>query len=95
MLTEMQMSEVFDSQIRVPPISSLRCLEIVLKEVELFRSSDERRRAMGMLEQAGFAGDGRLNVGVKKLLSVIEMARQEPEEVSERLVTALMGLDSL
>ncbi|KAG9000183.1 transport between ER and Golgi ATPase protein [Tulasnella sp. JGI-2019a] len=95
MLTEMQMIEIFDSQIRVPPISSLRSLEIVLKEVELFRSSDERRRAMGMLEQAGFAGEGKLNVGVKKLLSVIEMARQEPEEVSERLVTALMGLDSM
>jgi len=95
MLTEMQMSEVFDSQIRVPPISNLRSLEIVLKEVELFRSSDERRRAMGMLEQAGFGGEGRLNVGVKKLLSVIEMARQEPEEVSERLVTALMGLDAM
>ncbi|KAG8886954.1 transport between ER and Golgi ATPase protein [Tulasnella sp. 332] len=95
MLTEMQMSEVFDSQIRVPPISNLRSLEIVLKEVELFRASEDRKRAMGMLEQAGFGNDGRLNVGVKKLLSVIEMARQEPEEVSERLVTALMGLDSL
>lgn len=89
------MVELFDSQIRVPPISNLRSLEIVLKEVELFRSSDERRRAMGMLDQAGFAGEGRLNVGIKRLLSVIEMARQEPEEVSERLVTALMGLDSM
>ena len=54
-----------------------------------------------MLIQAGFGGPGKgseemseggLNIGVKKLLSVIEMARQEPEAVGERLVTSLMGL---
>lgn len=88
------MAELFDSQIRVPPISSLRSIEIVLKEVELFPSSEQRRRAMGMLEQAGFAGENRVNVGVKKLLSVIEMARQESEDQdrAERLVTELRNL---
>jgi vesicle-fusing ATPase len=69
-----------------------------LKEVELFRSGDERRQAIDMLRQAGLGGadeGGRgapLNIGVKKLLSMIEMARQEPEAVAERLTTALMGL---
>ncbi|KAF9506121.1 hypothetical protein BS47DRAFT_1353273 [Hydnum rufescens UP504] len=92
MLTEMQMNEVFDSEIRVPPISTLRSLERVLREVELFPSSDERRRAMGMLEQAGFGTEGRLNVGVKKLLSVIEMARQDPQDVGEKLTGALLAL---
>ena len=50
---------------------------------------------MQMLQQAGFGGDsetGGLNIGIKKLLSMIEMARQEPEAVGERLVTSLMGL---
>jgi vesicle-fusing ATPase len=89
---------VFDSELRVPPISNLRSVEYVLREVELFRSSDERRRAMDMLRQAGLGGaddGGRgdpLNIGIKKLLSMIEMARQEPEAVAERLTTALMGL---
>jgi len=92
MLTEMQMNEVFDSEIRVPPISTLSSLERVVKEVELFSTSDERRRAMGMLEQAGFGSEGRLNVGVKKLLSVIEMARQDPQDVAEKLTGALIGL---
>ncbi|KAG8965470.1 transport between ER and Golgi ATPase protein [Tulasnella sp. 419] len=92
MLDEMQMSEVFDSQIRVPPISSLRSLEIVLREMQLFGTSDERRRAMALLDQAGFGHEGRLMVGVKKLLTVVEMARQEPEGVAERLVSALLGL---
>jgi len=86
------MAEVFDSQIRVPPLMDLRALDIVLKEVDLFPASNERRRAIGMLEQAGFGQEGRLNVGIKKLLTMIEMARQEPEAGAERLVSALMGL---
>lgn len=49
-----------------------------------------------MLEEAGFGrDDGRspvLSIGVKKLLSLVEMARQEPHAVAERLVSALMGL---
>ena len=49
-----------------------------------------------MLEQAGLGGDdetsSRLNIGIKKLLSVIEMSRQEPENVADRLISSLMGL---
>ncbi|OJT15463.1 Vesicular-fusion protein sec18 [Trametes pubescens] len=96
-LTDLGLSEVFDSELRVPPIATLRALDTVLREVELFRSDDERRRAVGMLAQAGFTdgddeGDARLTVGVKKLLSMVEMARQEPENAAERLTSALMGL---
>ncbi|KAI0371595.1 AAA-domain-containing protein [Pilatotrama ljubarskyi] len=98
-LTDLGLNEVFDAELRVPPISTLRALDKVLKEVELFPSDDERRRAVQMLAQAGFA-DGneedeagsRLNVGIKKLLSMVEMARQEPEAAAERLTSALMGL---
>lgn len=51
-----------------------------------------------MLEDAGFASaagneeTGRLHIGIKKLLSMIEMARQEPDHTAERLTGALMGL---
>lgn len=82
---------------RVPPISNLKALERVLREVELFPSGDERRQALRMLEDAGLGSSqdqlsSRLQIGVKKLLSIIEMARQEPENVAERLAGALMGL---
>jgi vesicle-fusing ATPase len=97
-LTELGLSDAFDSELRVPPISSLRSVEMVLREVELFRSSEDRRRAIEMLREAGLGapeeggrGEG-LNIGVKRLLSMIEMARQEPEAVAERLTNALMGL---
>ena len=94
------MSEVFDADTHVPPVTSLRAVKRVLREVNLFTREEELNHAMSMLRQAGFSngddeletGPGTLQVGIKKLLSVIEMARQEPEEVAERLVRALVGL---
>ncbi|TCD70005.1 transport between ER and Golgi ATPase protein [Steccherinum ochraceum] len=95
-LTDLGLSESFDAELWVPPIASLRSLEYVLKEVELFHDASQHRNAMHMLQQAGFDGtdeqDSRLNIGIKKLLSVIEMARQEPETVAERLTGSLMEL---
>jgi vesicle-fusing ATPase len=92
-LSELGFTDVFDSELHVPAIGDLRALELVLREVELFHSSEDRRRAVGMLQQAGFGTDARpLAIGIKKLLSMVEMARQEPEAVAERLTTALMGL---
>lgn len=102
MLTDLGLAS-FDSELRVPPITRLSSLKHVLEAVHLFRSRDELARAVGMLQQAGFQdsddggmdlgeGRGTMMVGVKKLLSVVEMARQEPENVAERLVSALMGL---
>lgn len=92
------MADVFDAEKRVPPISTLHGLLHVLKEVALFRDDRELSRAGQLLQQAGLAGDspdgepGRLMIGVKKLLSVIEMSRQEPDQVLERLVNALVQL---
>ena len=97
-LTDLGLSETFDSEMRVPPITSLRALEHVVQEVELFPSEQEQRRAIRMLAEAGFGSDrdglssSGLQIGVKKLLSIIEMARQEPESISERLVGALLEL---
>lgn len=54
-----------------------------------------------MLEKAGFDGPSHgnprpsLQIGIKKLLYIIEMARQEPENVSERLTSALVRLQQL
>ncbi|KAI0340747.1 AAA-domain-containing protein [Trametopsis cervina] len=94
-LTDLGLSESFDSEIRVPPVTTLRALDHILEEVQLIPNQKERQHTIGMLEQAGFGdqeGTGGLNIGIKKLLSVVEMARQEPEAVGERLVTSLMGL---
>lgn len=95
-LTDLGFSENFDSELRVPPISNIESLAHVLTEVELFDNAADTRQAVAMLQEAGFGrDDGRspvLSIGVKKLLSLVEMARQEPHAVAERLVSALMGL---
>ncbi|KAG6910791.1 hypothetical protein DXG01_007679 [Tephrocybe rancida] len=94
-LTDIGFSETFDTELRVPPISNLRSLEFVLREVELFASSEERRQAINLLHDAGLDGDGmssKFQIGIKKLLTIIEMARQEPDDVAQRLTGAVMGL---
>ncbi|KAG2343661.1 vesicular-fusion protein SEC18 [Suillus weaverae] len=102
LLTELGLSDVFDSELRVPPISNLSSLERVLREVQLFSSENELRQTMRILTDAGFAVDLNaeedaalhLQVGIKKLLSIVEMARQEPERAGERLVSAIINLNS-
>ena len=54
-------------------------------------------KLVAQIEESGFGKETgkygkRADVGIKKLLSIIEMARQEPELVAERLTSALMGL---
>lgn len=95
MLTDLQMSEVFDANTYVPSISTLRSIKKVLREVNLFTREEELNRAMKLLQQAGFNDDEyetRQQVGIKKLLGIIEMARQEPDEVAERLAQGLANL---
>ena len=91
MLTDMQMSEVFDAEIRISPISNLDSLNNVLVDMKLFRSRAEHEDALEQLRVAGFGNEGRLNIGVKKVLSIVEMARQEPQDIGQRLDSALIN----
>ncbi len=74
-------------------------MEYVLQELELFPTDQHRKRAIRMLEDAGFGSrddlSPNLQIGIKKLLNIVEMARQEPENVAERLTGALMDLRGL
>lgn len=93
LLTDIQMADVFDAEKRVPPIAALDGLLHVLRAVELFRDDRELARAAQLLQQAGLGDEsGRLMIGVKKLLSVTEMARQEQDQVVESLVNVLVQL---
>ncbi|KAF8559440.1 vesicular-fusion protein SEC18 [Imleria badia] len=96
-ITDLGFSEVFDASIKVPPISHLGQLEVVLRSVELFADDSELHSTMRQLSSAGFPRNASeaetptlpLLVGIKKLLSIIEMARQEPENVALRLMNGL------
>ncbi|KAI0797023.1 AAA-domain-containing protein [Abortiporus biennis] len=97
-LTDLGLSESFDADLRVPPISSISSIRHILDEVELFNNRSDAERAVGLLRQAGFsenesdAMSSNANIGIKKLLSYIEMARQEPDGVADRLVASLMNI---
>ncbi|GAA6053700.1 hypothetical protein JCM3770_003173 [Rhodotorula araucariae] len=92
MLHEMDAMDAFSTSLAVPAITTLAQLAAVLDSVELLPRSGPRGagaragaggeldRALRALEQAGLdrAGqEGRWAVGVKRLLSVCEMCRQE------------------
>lgn len=89
MLTDLELADAFDAEIRVPSITDLRSVDIILRDVKLFDREEEYTNAISLLEQSGFAGDGRLNIGVKKLLSMAEMARQDPDP-AEKLAGSLI-----
>lgn len=95
MLADMDALDAFAADIRVPALESLRQIDYVLRDVSLFPTQEDGQRAMQLLQQAGFGEQGRvgaLNLGVKKLLSMAEMCRQDPDGAGEKLVSSLMEL---
>lgn len=91
MLNDMDVMDAFASDIRVPPLSSLSQIDYVLRDVALFRTAQEGQRAMGLLQQAGFGEEGKVVIGIKKLLSMVEFCRADPEP-GEKLVSSMIEL---
>lgn len=87
----MDVLSAFDTDIPINPISSVDSVVHVLDEVKLFSGSKEKARAVQMLREARLGEGGRpdLMVGVKKLLSMAEMARQDPDPTT-KIVASLI-----
>jgi vesicle-fusing ATPase len=92
MITEMELSEVFDSVVHVRPISHIDSLKHVIQSVGLFPEATAHRDIEAVVNRLPrkYFEEGTLSVGIKKLMSMIEMARQEPERAVDRLVQALI-----
>jgi len=99
MVEELEMVELFDSELRIAPLTSLHALDKVLDEVQLLQETSERRQFMVNVEQSfqprtreeqELYGDTKLSIGVKKLLNLAEMARLDPGQVGARLVSSLI-----
>ncbi|KAI8085172.1 P-loop containing nucleoside triphosphate hydrolase protein [Halteromyces radiatus] len=78
-LKQMDMIDAFASEIQVPTITSLSEIDIVLQKMELF---NEQERSDALIE-LGTVENMTLSIGIKKLLMVIEMARQDTDKVSK------------
>lgn len=95
-LVDLGFTEVFDAQIKVPPVSNLEQLDVVLRDVDFYDTSvQEMVRSLPYPRNAveSETSDVPLLVGIKKLLSIIEMARQEPEDAAIRFMQGLANLN--
>ncbi|CAG8486068.1 1360_t:CDS:10 [Acaulospora morrowiae] len=82
-IEQMGMSDCFNSEIYVPNITDLSSIDVVLRELSLF-NEDERSRVLDKL-----AGQVELKIGIKKLLMIIEMCRQDVDKVEKFTNTIL------
>lgn len=87
-LEQMDMTDEFSAEIYVPTITSLEGIDIVLQQLELF-TDEEKARALSILSEANM--DNKLAIGVKKLLMIIEMARQDEDKV-DKFVNTMLAL---
>lgn len=85
MLTQMELTDIFDSDIEVYPVNSLESIMAVVQSVDFYQPADVGyRKIANQLLQAGFSGkDSKINIGIKRLLSLIEMARQDQQDPGE------------
>jgi vesicle-fusing ATPase len=86
-LEQMDMADVFNAELYVGNITSLDVVARVVRDLGVF-SASELGRAIKMLEDAGVGGN--IAVGVKKLMMICEMARQDVDKV-EKFVDAVVG----
>lgn len=90
MLDQMEMADTFDADINVPAINDLGSVENIIRDVQLFDDNQGVQHTMSLLRQAGLGEEGKLNIGVKKLLSMTEMARQDPDPAEKFVGSMIM-----
>jgi vesicle-fusing ATPase len=76
-LAQMELLDSFQADIHVRAISHITGVLHVVQEMKLFASHADFQRFQHQLQTAGLTQDGAVIIGVKKLLSLIELARQD------------------
>ena len=75
----MELMDSFQAEIHVQAISQLSSLLRVVREVNLFSSDRDFARLQDLLQQAGLGEEDKFVIGVKRLLNLIEMSRQDDQ----------------
>src|SRR5436190_18681777 len=89
----MNILDYFNAEIEIPNIKEVPFVDHVLKDLELF-NDDERNQAKGKLEILQKKGNFNLNIGIKRLLMVIEMSRQDSDNKVDKFVTTIEDLNT-
>ena len=79
----------------MPPVSNLEQLVAVLRDVDFYDHSVQhivKSLPYPMDAAEAETTNTPLLIGIKKLLSIVEMARQEPEDAAIRLVQGLANI---
>ncbi|KAJ3395955.1 transport between ER and Golgi ATPase protein [Lobulomyces angularis] len=85
-LEQMDFVDAFNTDLYVPNIVDLNSVSKVIEELQLFNQND-LNRSLSILRDGGI-GDN-LSVGVKKLLMISEMARQDVDKVDKFVSTLI------
>lgn len=94
-IDDLRLSDSFDSQLQVPTISDLTSLGKVLKEVQLFKPLDASEITDRLASSGHFGRDKKLQIGIKKLLSVIERVQHAgPADIMEQLAVGIHSIGS-
>lgn len=84
----MDMLEAFNAEIYVPNITSLSSIDITCRDLKLFSTeNNEHATAMNALMTSGV--ENSLSIGIKKLIMIAEMARQDVDKV-DKFVNAVI-----
>lgn len=75
----MEILDCFQAEIHVQAISHMSGLLRVVDDVKLFNSQAESDRFRQLIQQAGLAEDDKFVIGVKRLLNLVEMSRQDAD----------------
>jgi vesicle-fusing ATPase len=87
----MDMADIFNADLYVANITSLGVVGKVVRDLGVF-TPGELSKALGMLADAGV--EGKINIGVKKLMMICEMARQDTDKV-EKFVDTIVEQGTL
>ncbi|KAI9592145.1 P-loop containing nucleoside triphosphate hydrolase protein [Syncephalis fuscata] len=90
-LSNMNMMDTFDADIYVSNVKKLDEVETAITELGLF-TDEEAFLAMQLLSQNNV--ENNLDIGIKKLVTIAETARQDEDKVN-RFVELICGLDVL
>lgn len=88
-LQEMEIVDCFQADIHVPAISTFSGLLRVVESLDLFTGLQDYERFQNLLRAAGWSEEDRFVIGVKKLVSLIEMSRQDTDP-ADRLLKGLL-----
>ncbi|KAH7058748.1 vesicle-fusing ATPase [Macrophomina phaseolina] len=86
-LQQLDLFSRFDAEIAVPNVNSQRELGFILEESGAFPSSDQVKNAIDEIQST--TGSAEVGVGIKKILTGIETAKQDPQDMAGRFAAVM------